>query len=120
MIRQLETGSIRNLTLAFFDTLVCKLLDNTALHAHQMVVVLGFGNLKHGVTTFKMVAFNQSSVLKLGQHPVNGANPDLVIIDEQLFVNVFSREVMGRRTFENLEDLYPWQGDFEAGVPEFL
>jgi hypothetical protein len=72
------------------------------------------GHLKYGVPTFKVVAQNQASCLKLSQHPVDGCQAHVITLFEELFVHILGAEVMLLGVLQNIEDLHSWQSDFKT------
>ena len=58
--------------LAALDFFVVELLDVSALDADQMVVVLPILSFVHGLAGFKMAAFEQARLFKLGERAING------------------------------------------------
>jgi purine nucleoside phosphorylase len=89
--------------LASLDFGVVKFFHPTALQANQVIVVSAAGKLKHGLAAFEVVAFEQSRLLELRQHPVHGGETDVLPLSDERSVNILGREMAYRAAFKQAE-----------------
>jgi len=80
MIRYLITFSRSDFTLTTFDKFIKKFFDLATGNTDDVVVMASFTQFKHRLSTFEMVAFDQTGRFKLGQYTINGGQPDLFTI----------------------------------------
>ena len=85
------------------DFSVVKFFHSAALQANQMVMVSAAGKFKHCLAAFKVVAFEQSRLLELGQHPVHGGKANVLPFSDEGSVNILGREMTHRAAFEQAE-----------------
>jgi hypothetical protein len=90
-----------DLTSLYFG--VVKFFHSTALQANQVVVVRAAGKFKHRLAAFEVVAFEQSRLLELGQHPVHCGEANVLPVSDERSVNILSREMAYRAAFEQAE-----------------
>lgn len=114
MLGKLETTLSGNVLLAFFDFLVKKLFHQAAIQTDQMVVVRAEIKLEHRFTGLEMITRQQASLLKLRQHSVNGCQSDIEIFSQQLFVDVFRRQVPNQTALEDFQNFQSRQRRFES------
>lgn len=98
--------------LAIFDGLVKKLLDVTALHANDVVVVLATLQFEHRVPAFEVMTDHEPGGLELGEDPVDRREADLFVRFKQCLVDVFRAHVTSVAAFKDFEDLQAWQCRF--------
>ncbi len=110
----------RDFRLAFFDLGVVKLLDVAALYAHQMIVVTALIELEHRFVGFKVVAYQEASLLELQQYAVDSCQPRVSAVFLQQLVDVFGGEVAHGALLEKFEDAQAWQGGLQAAGFEIL
>ena len=67
-----------------------------------------------------MVAHEQSRLLELRQHAVDGSEPDVEPVREELPVDVLGGQVALPRLLEDVDDLEPRQRRLEARVAEVV
>ena len=91
MVVNFEATRCSYLRLAFFDFRVIKFFNLAALHAHQVVVVAALVEFKHGLIGLEMVAYQQSSLLELGQHAIHGRKAGVRAFFLQQLVYIFRR-----------------------------
>jgi hypothetical protein len=60
-----KAAVLRNFALTLFDLGVVEFFHTAALQAHQMVMMSVAGKLEYCLATLKMVAFEQTGLLKL-------------------------------------------------------
>lgn len=92
-----------NFNLTLLDFSVVKFFHSAALQANQMVVVTVAGKFKHCLAAFEVVAFEQSCLLELGQHPVYGGKADVLPFSDEGSVNILGREMAYRAAFKQAE-----------------
>ena len=82
----------------------------------HVVVVLALGQLEHRVAGFEVVPGDQARGFKLGQYAVDRGQPHIFTGRQQGAIDVLSTEVLGPAAgrFQDLEDLHPRQGNFQA------
>ena len=85
-----------------------------AFDAHDVIVVAALLQLENGFPAFEVMADQQSRLLELRQHAIDGRKARVrAFLDEHL-VNVLGREVTHGAFFENLEDAQARRRRFEA------
>ena len=85
-----------------------------------MVMVQAFVEFINRLVTVKTVAAQQSGLLKLGQHPVNGGHAHIQSLLQQRPIDVFGAHVALRGVLEQAENLHAGSGGLEAGVFYFF
>src|SRR6218665_428271 len=105
MLLQVETALGGHRGLALLDLRIEEFLDLAAGQADQVVVVMAFVQLEHGLARLEMVPRQQTGLLELRQHPVDGGQPDVGAFHEQGLVDVLGRHVALGRFLEDLKDL---------------
>lgn len=91
MLVQLEAALLRDGLLARFDLGVEKFLHAPAIHADEVVVVRAFVEFEHGLAGFEIAARQQPRLLELREHAIDGGQPDVEFLCQQIAVNVFRR-----------------------------
>ncbi len=104
--------------LALFDTAVHELFDGPTVHTDDMIMMRTMIELENRDAALEMMASHESGGLELGQHAVNGREADVLVRDQQLFIDILSTHVVGGDLRKNIEDLEPWQGDLESGIAQ--
>jgi outer membrane protein assembly factor BamE len=85
-----------------------------ALHADQMVVMLALIEFEHRFVGFKMVTDQQSRLLKLGEHAINGGEPGVGALFLQQLVHILRRQMAHTAALEQLEYAQPRHGRLKA------
>lgn len=78
-----KTAFQRNFRLPALDFGIVELLDATAIHAHQVIMVLAGTQLKHSLARFKIMTFKQARLLELGKDAIHGSEANVQIFGEQ-------------------------------------
>lgn len=104
MVLNLEAVFGGNLFLAKLDRSVVELLDMTALHAHDVIVMPALLQLENRLPAFEMVANEQSRLFELGEHAINRCQARISAILQELLVNILGGEVTHVAFLENLKD----------------
>jgi hypothetical protein len=104
--------------LPFFDTGVHELFDSAAVQTHDVIVMGAVVELEDGHAIFEVMTRNEPGRLKLGQHAVDGSQPDILIAVEERAVDVFGRQVSRRAALEDFENLEARQRYLQAGFAE--
>jgi len=104
--------------LALFDFGIVELFHPTALQTDQMVVVFALVEFKHGLAGFKIMALQQTRLLKLRQHAIDGGQADVLVVLDQLAVNIFGGEVLLPGVLEQFQDFESGMGGLETDVLE--
>lgn len=120
MVGDLETLGLGHGVLAGFDFGIVELLHPTAVQTDHVVVVLPLVEFINRLAALEMVSAQNTRLLELGQHPVNGGQADLGVPLQQLPKNIFCRHVAHRPVLKNLQDFQPGQGGFEAIAFQFI
>ena len=102
--------------LAVFDFGVVKLFDLAAVKADQVVVVLAFVELVDRFATFKLAAREQTGLLELHQHTVNGGQADIDAFFQNQAVHILGAHVALPAFLEQLQDRQARHRRFESGV----
>jgi hypothetical protein len=61
-----EAALLCNRNLPLLDCFVVELLDPTALHAHEMIVMAAFIELEHCLAALEMMAHKKTGLFELG------------------------------------------------------
>ena len=120
MLADLEAALARDALLPPFDFGVVELFDSAALHAHKMIVVLPFVQLEHRFAGFEVVADEQSRLLELRQHAIDGGEPDVETFRQQLLVDVLGGQMPHLGRLEHVDDFDPRQRRLETGALEIV
>lgn len=120
MVRDVETETARGRRLALLDRRITELFDAPAVHAHHVVVMLAAVQFEDRGAALEVVAGHQTSRLELGEHAVDGREPDVLVRFQELAIDVFGAEVTHLRNREDLEDLHAGHRHLEAGFAEVL
>ena len=120
MLADLEAALARDLELPLLDLRVVELLDASALHADEMVVVLAFVQLEHGLARLEVMADQEAGLLELRQHAIDGGEADVESLGKQQLVDVLGGQVTHLRRLEQVDDLEPRQRRLEAGALEIV
>ena len=75
--------------------------------------------LIYGFARFKVVAAQESRLLKLGQHAIYGGKPDVHVLSQQQLVHVLRTEMTDVAGLENLENFQARQGRFQTAGFQF-
>ena len=108
-----------DLTLAFLDGLVVKLLHPATLLADDVVMVVAAVKLEDRLAALEVVPLGKTRIDELGENPVDGRESDLLALLQQRLVDVFRGHVEGLGRFEDLEDLHPRQRNLQPGLANF-
>ncbi len=103
MFGELETPLLGNALLTFFNFIVKKLFHQSAIQAHQMVMVRAFIELEDSLARLEMVATQQAGLLELGEYPVNGCQTDIEVFGQQKLVHVLGRQVAHGAALKDLK-----------------
>jgi hypothetical protein len=90
MIGHFKMGLGGDISLMFFDNFIDKFGHHSAANAHQMIVVPTLLQLKHRVTTRKMMPPDQAGGFKLGEHPVDRRQTHVFTLLQQGLIDIFS------------------------------
>src|ERR1700690_3397377 len=88
VIADLEAQAHRDRLLPLLDAAVHELFDMSAVDADDVIVGGTMIELEHRSAALEMVARHEAGRLELRQHAVDGREPDILIRDQQLLVNV--------------------------------
>lgn len=115
MLGQRKALFLGNRTLPILDLGVKKFLDLTAVQTDEMIVVISFVELEHRLAGFKMASQQNPGLFKLGEHPVDGRQPNVDRVAEQGTVDVFGRQMAAGRPMEDVQHLQTWCRDLQTG-----
>ena len=118
MVLDLESEARRDLVLAPLDAAVHELLDLSAVHADDVVVVLALVQLEDRRAALEMMALDEFCGLELRQHAIHGREADVFALVHQRAVDVFGRQVTTVVAGEDLEDLHARQRDLESRLAQ--
>ena len=105
MIVDAKSPILCNFCLATFNFGIIELLDDSALDAHQVIVMVAVVQFENGFARLEMMANQQPGLFELGKHAINGCQPDFHAIVKQQPVHVFCREMALFAVLEKIEDL---------------
>src|ERR1035438_10123005 len=83
MVLQLEAARQGDAALALLDLAVEELLNAAAVEADEVIVVLAFVQLEHGLAGFEVIAREDAGLLELHQDAVDGGQADIGVLGEQ-------------------------------------
>ena len=116
MFLELEPPRFRNIVLAAFNLGVHKLLDAAAVEADQVVVVLTRVKLINRLSRLEVTAQQQTGLLELHEHAVDGCETDVGPFLEQNPVDIFRAQVALLSILEGLQYFQARPRGFEARV----
>jgi len=120
MAVQREAALPRDRALPLLDFGIVEFLDASALQAHEVVVVATLAELEHRLAGLEMLAREQPRLLELGEHTVDGGEPDVDSFRDQRPVHILGGEVAHLAVLEQLENLAARQRRLETHVLETL
>ena len=100
--------------LAFFNFLVEEFFHLAALQAYQMIMMSTTVQFEHRFSAFKMMAFQQSGLFKLGEYPIHCCQANVFTFIQQGFVHILCRQVSDLTAFKQTEYPESWQCGFES------
>lgn len=109
-----KAAILGNFNLTFFNFSIVKFFNPAALQAYQMIVVSSACQLKNCFAAFKMVAFKQSCLFELRQHPINSGKTNILAFTDQCFINVLCRKMSHRAALEQAQYSKPRQRSLQA------
>ena len=115
-----KTALFGDPVLTFLDGGIEEFLHVPALHADEVIVVAAFVELEDRLAGFKVVTFENARLLELGEHAINGGQPDIHVFGDQQAIDVFGGEVTVLGLLEQIEDLQPRKGCLQADTFEIL
>ena len=110
----LITGAFGDFVLTAFDGLIDEFVDPAAAGAEYMVMVFTLVELEYRMS-FEMMAVNQTSLLELGQYPVNGSQTDILPGIQQGLVDIFRAVVPAAALLEDVQNLHTGQCHLQPG-----
>jgi len=78
-----------NLVLTLFDHVIMKLDDPATVEADQVVVVILMSQLEHGFAPFEVMTGDDTGIIKLVEHPIDGSQTNLLALLQQQLVELF-------------------------------
>src|SRR5690554_4202759 len=97
VINQLIAHFFNDFLLPLLNFFVVKLEHLARVYTYDVVMMLTIIQLKHGVTTIKVMPDNQSGILKLGQNPIHSRQADIVSRFHQCFIDILGTRSEERR-----------------------
>ena len=79
MVDNIKTVILRNFHLTLLDFGVEELFDLATIQTDQMVVMRTFIELKDSFASLEMITLQQSGLLELGQHTIDGGQTDIQV-----------------------------------------
>lgn len=120
MLDDLEAVALSDGALALFDDLVEELDNGAAFDADDMVVMPAAIELEDRLTTLEVVANHEARALELGQDPIDGRKPDLLIGGQELLVDLLGAEMPLLAGLQDMKNLQPRHCHFEPGLFDLL
>ncbi len=115
---QLEAVGFGDRILARFDLGIKELDHTTTVDAEDVVMMVALVQFKYGLAGFEMMAFEDASLLELGQYAIDGSQTHIQLFRQQDAINVFGGKVAILGALEKIEDLQARHGDLQAGFLE--
>ena len=116
MLLELEPPRFGNIVLAAFNLGIHELLDAAAVEADQVVVVLARVKLINRLSRLEVTAQQQTGLLELHEHAVDGCETDVGPFLEQNPVDIFRAQVALLSILEGLQYFQARPRGFEARV----
>lgn len=110
MILERKAAVVGNRMLAALDLGVDEFLDPTAVETDQMVVMAALVKLEQRPSGLKRAAFEQASLLKLCQHPIDRGQAHILPLGQQAPIDVFGTQMQMGALLEDVDDLHARQG----------
>ena len=110
----------RDGVLQALDLLIHELDHLATLHIDHVVVVKTTIEFKYGLPALEVVLLDDPGRLKLGQHPVDGRQTDVLMLVDQLPVDVLSRQVPRMTTLQDGENAHARMRHFQPDATQFL
>jgi len=89
MFADFKAAFERNCGLALFDRFIEEFLDTAALQADQMIMMSTLIQFKDCLVSLKMVPDQQSGLLELSQHSVDGGEAGVSAVFEHQAIDIF-------------------------------
>ncbi len=105
MIVDAESTILGNFCLPPLNFGIIELLDDSALDAHEVVMMVAVVQFEDGFSRLEMMAYQQPGLFELGEHAINGRQSDFRSFAKQHSVHVFCREMALFAVLEKIEDL---------------
>ena len=116
MIDNAEAVFFGDSVLQRLDFLAVELNHRAAFHAHDMVVVAAFVQFIYRLARFEMVAQQDTRLLKLRQHAVNGGNADFNALIQQNAVHIFGAQMFFCVCFKQIQNFQARAGHLQTVV----
>jgi hypothetical protein len=113
MIAYLELVFRRDCVLLLFDRRVDELFYLAAVQTNDVIMMLAFVQFKYGCHSFEVMPGDQSSGLKLRQHPINRRQTNVLMRLQQMTIDIFRTHVPWLCAAQNVQDFETRHGDFE-------
>jgi len=113
VLLDVETPLLGDFYLATLDLGIEEFLYVPALHAYQVIVMSALVQLEHRFAAFEVMAGEQPRLLELGEHAVDGSEPDLHAFAQQELIHVLGRKMPLLAALEEIEDLQPGKRGFQ-------
>ena len=120
VVGKIKAQPFGRLVLQRLNRRIRELFDSAAVYADNMVMMFTPVQFENGRAAFKVVTGDQPGGLELGQHPLHGGKPDILIGIEQSPVDVFSREMVPRLDGQDVQNLDARRRNFKAGFAQIL
>lgn len=79
-----------------------------------MIVVVGTGQFKNSLSSFKMMALQQARLLELGKYAIYGCKTDVFTFADERLVDILGGQVTNRAAFKQAEDAQSRQSRLQA------
>ncbi|ODU26271.1 MAG: hypothetical protein ABS93_03980 [Thiobacillus sp. SCN 62-729] len=90
------------------------------MQADQMVVVIALVELEHRLVAVEVVAHQQTGLLELGEHAVDGGEADIMAFVGQQPIDFLCGHVTLVALLEQVEDFQARQSGFQANALEVV
>ena len=118
MFANAEATLLGDARLPPLDLGIAEFLDPTAVDADEMVMVLTVTEFEHRLARLEEMAFEQSCLLELGQHAVDGGQTDIQVVGEQQAVHILGGQMANLGLLEQGEDPEAGGGGFQPHALE--
>jgi hypothetical protein len=87
---------------------------------HDVIVVRAVIEFEHRHAALKMMAGDETGGLELSEHAINSGKPNVLVGDDELFVNVLSTHVACRAIRKDFQNFEARQRYFQARVAQVI
>jgi hypothetical protein len=104
VVRQADTVTCGDFTLARFNGIIAEFNDLAAIQADQVIVVMLLSQFEYRFTAFEIMTGDNARVIKLVQHTIDGCQPNLFAHVDKTLIKVFRTDMVIVWTLKHFKD----------------